>query len=149
MTLYLKRHDAQDSSLALSVVAPQIVRQRAGTAERAPAVARGLPVGRSLALTGSESAKYLVGMAAWGSTAAQGAPALDLVEKIRRLAVADPPFAVALPEQFGRLIEVVNVGTNVDDIEKRPTVLTERLECTPPAFAMSWSIAATIAVAIT
>jgi hypothetical protein len=150
MTLYLERHDAQDSSLALSVVVPQIVRQRAGTAERAPAVARCLPVGRPLALAGSESAKHpavdltdRAGVAAWGTTAGRGAPAVDQAGKVRRLAVADPPFAVALPEQFGRLIEVVNVGTSVDDIEKRPTGLTERLnqvcQCRGNAFGFNSS----------
>jgi hypothetical protein len=50
MTLYLKRDDAQDGSLALSIVVPQIVRQRAGTTERPPAVARCLPVRGALAL---------------------------------------------------------------------------------------------------
>jgi hypothetical protein len=134
VTLYLKRHYTQDSSLPLSVVVPQIVRKRAGTAERAPAVARSLPVGRPLALTGSESAKHpavglddLADMAAWGSTAAHGAPALDLVGKVRRLAVADPPLDVGLPEQPGRVIKAVHVGTSVDDIMKRLSGLTERL----------------------
>jgi hypothetical protein len=36
----------------------------------------------------------LVRMAAWGGTAARGAPALDLLVKIRRFTVADPPLAV-------------------------------------------------------
>jgi hypothetical protein len=80
VTLYLKRHDAQDSSLDLSVVVPQIVRQRARTAKRPPAVARCLPVGGPLALAGSESAKHpaagladLAGMT-WSRTAPQGTP---------------------------------------------------------------------------
>ena len=52
---------------------------------------------------------------------------MDCVGKVRRLAVADPTLPVALPKLPGGLIEVMHIGTCVDDIVKRPTDLAKRL----------------------
>jgi hypothetical protein len=53
MTLYLKRDDAQDSSLALSIVVPQIVRQRRWN-HRVPAGGRAMPSGPETAGAGAK-----------------------------------------------------------------------------------------------
>ena len=58
--------------------------------------------------------------------AAQGAPTVDRVGKVLRLALADCALAVALPEQLGGLIKVLHVRAGIDYIEE---CLTGCAEC--------------------
>jgi hypothetical protein len=149
VTLYLNCHDAQNSSLALSVVVSQIVRQRTGTTERSAAVARCLPVGGPLALARSEPAKHpavdFADLASvdWSRTATQRAPAFNRLGKVRRLAIADPALAVALPELPTGIIKLKFIETCIDQVLKCPTSRTERLDricqCCGNAFDLNCS----------
>src|SRR5258705_10523500 len=135
----LKADDAQHGTLAFGVVAQQIVRKRALTAEAPPAITRCFAVGRPRALTGNEPAMYAAVDAAVDAAdldclprrvmTAQGTPALDEVGKIARLGVTYRAGVVTLPDQPAGLIELMHVAGGVDHIIKRLAVRTKRLIC--------------------
>src|SRR5258705_9009059 len=135
----LKADDAQHGTLAFGVVAQQIVRKRALTAEAPPAITRCFAVGRPRALTGNEPAMYAAVDAAVDAAdldclprrvmTAQGTPALDDVGKIARLGVTYLAGVVTLPDQPAGLIELMHVAGGVDHIIKRLAVRTKRLIC--------------------
>ena len=80
-------NDAQDSALALSVVMPETVRQRAGTAQHPATVSRSFTIGGSLTLTWQKAAYAAVHFVDFGKlahrwSAAQWAPPLDAGDKV-------------------------------------------------------------------
>jgi hypothetical protein len=135
VALHLEGDNAKHGTLALGEVMSQRLRQSARAAE--PALTHSalysFAIRKTSAAFSWRKPAYhpavdpadLSGMAG-GHTAPTGTPALDRLDQVRRLSIADLALAPVLPEQPAGLIEMFHVRAGVDDVQKGEAVGTER-----------------------